>query len=326
MNRDIAVALIGILAVAGLTYGVNATVTQPPMSPSRPHVAGEKPVVAAERPKDTSRVLMRVNGQPVTEADLQRLVEQIPEQQRAMVNSPEGQQMLAEDLVQQKVLEQKGREMGLDQDPDVQRQMGALENRVIAMKALEKLATPSEAEMRAEYAKLADVSMILIAHQGGQMPPRAGQPPTVEQALAKANGVVARARAGADFAQLAKTESDEPQTGQRGGLLGTVMPSDLAQQLGPEVSAAVGKLGDGQVSDPVRTPFGIAIFRSVKAKGRPFEEVRPMLEQRMRQERAATALAAEMRKAKVEREVPPAAAPPAMPGQTAPPAMRKTPS
>lgn len=301
MNRDIALALIGALLVGAATFGLNATVPQQPMTPSKPFGPGET-TAAVEQPKDTSRVIMRVNGEPVTEDDFLRLIEQIPEQQRAMMDTPQGQQMLAEDLVQQKVLEQKGREMGLDRDPDVQRQMHSLEKRVIAMKALEKLATPTEAEMRAEYAKLVDVSMILIAQQGGQIPPRSGQAPTAAQAAQKAAGLVARLRAGADFAQVAKAESDEQQTAQRGGFLGTVMPADLAQQLGPEVAAAVAKLGDGQVSDPVRTPFGIGIFRATKAKGQPFEEVRPMLEQRMKQERAASALQREMAKAKVEQE------------------------
>lgn len=301
MNKDIALALIGILVVGAVAYGIDAGVQRPPMSPSQPFVPGEK-AAAVELLKDDSPVIMRVNGEPVTEADFQRVVEQIPEQQRAMLSTPQGQQMIADELVQQKVLEQKGREMGLDRDPDVQRQIGTLEGRVIAMKALERLATPSEAEMRAEYAKLADVSMILVAHQGGQMPPRKAPTPTAEQAMQKAAGLVARLRAGADFAQVAKAESDEPQTAERGGLLGTVMPSDLAQQLGPEVAAAVARLGDGQVSDPVRTPFGICIFRATKGKGKPFEEVRPALEQRMRQERAQATLASEVAKAKVERE------------------------
>ena len=311
MNKDIALALIGILVVGVVTFGLNAAIERPPMTPSKPFAAEEKAGGVIAKPKDNSPVVMRVNGEPVTEEDFKRVVEQVPEQQRAMLSTPQGQQMLADELVQQKVLEQKGREMGLDKDPDVQRQLGTLEARVIAMKALEKLATPSDAELRAEYAKLADVSMILIAYQGGQIPPRKGPALTADQAMQKAAGLVARARAGADFAQLAKSESDEPQTAERGGFLGTVMPTDLTQQLGPEVAAVVAKLGDGQVSDPVRLPFGVCIFRATKGKGRPFEEVRPMLEQRMKQERAQATLAREVAKAKVERV--PAAAPQPVP-------------
>lgn len=300
MNKDIAVALIAILAVLGLTFAINATVTKPPMQESKPFAPDAKTAAAAAvpaKPKDDSPVIMRVNGQPVTEADFRKFVEQIPEQQRAMAASPQGQQMIAENLVRQVVLEQKGREMGLDRDPEVRKQLGELEGQVIAMKALEKLVTPTEQEVRAEYDKILEISTIIIGYQGGQIPPRKGQALPLAQAMQKAGALAARIRGGEDFAKIAQAESDEPQSAQRGGLLGPMSPNDL----GPEMGAAIAKLKEGEISGPIRSEYGVHIFRVTRPKGGSYAEMRPMIEQRMKQERAQATIAREMAKAKVER-------------------------
>jgi peptidyl-prolyl cis-trans isomerase SurA len=62
---------------------------------------------------------------------------------------------------------------------------------------------------------------------------------------------------GANFAELARLNSDDTVSAQRGGDLGWVVPGDLV----PEFERAMAELKVNEVSQPVRTPFGIHIVQ-----------------------------------------------------------------
>jgi parvulin-like peptidyl-prolyl isomerase len=308
LNKDIAIALIAVVAVAGLTFALDSAIAEKPLTPSQPFEAKAAAVgvagIAAE-PKDDSPVVMRVNGEPVTEKEFNRFIEQAPAEQQAMLASPQGRQMVAQELVKVKALEQEGRKLGLDQSPDVRNQVGMIEAQLVAAKAVEKLVgTPTEQELRAAFEKerpnmeTVELSHILVAYQGGQVPPRSGQPLTVEQAMQKANAIAERLRGGADFAQMAAAVSDETNSAQQGGSLGAVPLTALPADMAP----AVANLRTGQVSGPVRSGFGIHIFKAGKRESRKFEELRPMLEQRLKQERAQGVVTRTVAAAKVDRD------------------------
>lgn len=322
--KDEALAAIGIAAVLGVTFGLHATVKQQPMAPSKPFVAAEKSSRATTaKPKDDSKVVLTVNGETVTEQEFMHFVEQmVPEDQRPMVIAPAGAGMrreIAEQIIQRKIFEQKARELGLDQEAGVQEQLKLFETEILFRRAIEKLVTPTEAELRAEYAKhsgemqTVDLSSILIAYQGGGIPARGGNAPTAEQAMQKASAIVARLRAGANFEQLAMSESDEVQSAQRGGHMGPVPAGALGAELAPKVAA----LKEGQVSDPIPSSYGVFIFKVGKRETRSYAEVRPMIEQRMKQERVQATIQRELAAAKVDRDKAffgePSATPPQMP-------------
>ncbi len=75
-------------------------------------------------------------------------------------------------------------------------------------------------------------------------------------ARARADAVVKEARAGKDFAQLAKRESNDP-TAATGGDIGWV----VAGQMPPPIDTAIFTLGKGAVSEPIETPGGFQIFK-----------------------------------------------------------------
>jgi peptidyl-prolyl cis-trans isomerase D len=77
-----------------------------------------------------------------------------------------------------------------------------------------------------------------------------------EAARARANRLLVDARAGKDFAQLAKKESDDP-TAAKGGDVGWVAQG----QLPPEVDKAVFSLSKGGISDVIETPGGLQIVK-----------------------------------------------------------------
>jgi len=65
-----------------------------------------------------------------------------------------------------------------------------------------------------------------------------------------------RILAGADFAELARLNSEDG-TASRGGDLGWVYPGDTV----PEFERAMNALAPGELSEPVRTPFGFHLIR-----------------------------------------------------------------
>jgi peptidyl-prolyl cis-trans isomerase SurA len=84
----------------------------------------------------------------------------------------------------------------------------------------------------------------------------------VAEAKAKAEGVVAKLRGGADFAQLAKSSS-EGQTAAQGGDLGTYKRGQLNKIF---EDATFGQPA-GTVTDPIRTRQGFVVFKVVQHNG-----------------------------------------------------------
>jgi hypothetical protein len=80
---------------------------------------------------------------------------------------------------------------------------------------------------------------------------------TRAQALATAQEVLRRVKAGEDFARMAVEFSDEPNAGSRGGSLGRFGHGQMV----PEFEAAAFRLKVGQISGIVETPFGFHIIQ-----------------------------------------------------------------
>ncbi len=83
-----------------------------------------------------------------------------------------------------------------------------------------------------------------------------------EQARKKAQAMVAKLRAGGDFGQLARSESQGQQT-QEGGDLGWFAIADVPS-LAQEVARTLSK---GEVSNPLRSPSGFHIIKVTDIKG-----------------------------------------------------------
>jgi parvulin-like peptidyl-prolyl isomerase len=102
----------------------------------------------------------------------------------------------------------------------------------------------------------------------------------------KAADLAAKARTkGADFAQLAKENSDHKDTAPKGGDLGWLPETQVL----PEIRAAAEKMEKGEVSMPIRTATGWHIVKLIDKKPastRPLSEVRDAIVTQMRQRRA----------------------------------------
>jgi peptidyl-prolyl cis-trans isomerase D len=107
----------------------------------------------------------------------------------------------------------------------------------------------------------------------------------------QAESVLEQAKAGTDFAELAKKFSEDPGSRDKGGDLDYFGRGRMV----PEFETAAFALEPGQLSDLVRSQFGFHIIRLADKKAavtRPFEEVRPQIEEQLRAQRASEQLAA----------------------------------
>lgn len=297
MKRDLTIALIAILAIAAIAFAVDRVRPDLPLTPSQPYVAkGE----AAQAPK-SGKVIMHVNGEPVTEAEFNAFAQNVPEEQRKMLTSnPQGRRMLANEMAKVKLLEQEAARLGVASDPETRTQIAMTNSQIVAMRALQKMVEPRvEQILREDYEKEKkeniELKHIAVAYAGGQYPARDGSTRSAEQATQKAQAIVARLRSGANFAELARAESDDPNSASNGGSLGVANRAMLP----PEIGATLAKLQPGQYSPPVRTPLGVHIFRYDPVS---LEALRPQLQQRAQQQAMQEAVERLEKQAKIEFE------------------------
>ncbi|TLY71669.1 MAG: hypothetical protein E6K47_00825 [Gammaproteobacteria bacterium] len=104
-------------------------------------------------------------------------------------------------------------------------------------------------------------------------------------ALAQAQQVLAQAKAGKDFGELAKQYSQDPGSAKNGGDLGWAERSSF---VAPFAEALYG-MRVGEIKGPVKTQFGYHIIRLDEiqpGKSKSFEEARSDLEAQLRRDRA----------------------------------------
>jgi peptidyl-prolyl cis-trans isomerase D len=127
---------------------------------------------------------------------------------------------------------------------------------------------------------------------------KGGGSETEDKARDKIADVIRRAKAGEDFAKLAREVSEDPGSKDKGGDLGWVSQGDMV----PPFEQALFALKKGEISaEPVRTPFGfhaIKVFDAKEGAKKPLKEVAAQIRDRLAAEaaeKAAKAKADEVR-------------------------------
>ena len=319
MKKDVPIALATILIIAALCFALGMMRPALPATRSVPFstLPVEKTTATATIKND--KVVMRVNGEAVTESEFNAFVQQAPEQMQAFYASPEGRRTLAEQLVKLKSLEQEGRKLGVEADPEAASRIEMARANIIAAYTLQKLMPqPNEQALRAEFEKqkknydTLQLSHIVVAYIGGAIPPKSGPPLSEADAMKKAQGIEAKLRSGADFAQVARSDSDDVNSGSEGGRLGEVSPASLP----PEVQSAVANLKPQQVSQPVKSPYGIHIFKSGPHTSRGYDQMKATFAAKLQRDAAEATLMRLQKSAKVDLDpkfFPPESAPAAPP-------------
>lgn len=103
-------------------------------------------------------------------------------------------------------------------------------------------------------------------------------PEEILRAKTTAAAVLADAKAGKDFAELAKKFSEDPAARKDGGDLGSFKKGDMQ----PDLEKTILSLKPGEISDLVSTPFGFHIIKlesKVPGSAKPFESVKGEIEE-----------------------------------------------
>ncbi len=281
MKRDFLIALIVIVVIGAICYGL--ALSRPALSPTR-----SQPFSTASIGPNPGRdrIVMRINGEPVTETEFEAGFNQLPPDVQERYSSDLGKMAFAEQYIRLKLLEQQARSRGLDRDPKITGQLAAGRANVLANAAADALVgPPTDQNIRKFYSEnkqlfeTVDLSHIVFAYRGGRIPPRkGGSAASQREAMQRSAAVYQRLKSGTDFAATARDISDDSVTAARGGELGIVPHGALP----PDLETRLFKLQAGQITEPIPSAFGIHIFKVNWRGMRPLDQVRQDIAQRVR--------------------------------------------
>jgi len=264
-----------------------------------------------------SDVAAKVNGEVITNAELDKQLEQLKKQYPQMFTGADGEgrmldfkQRLLDNLINQKLVEQAAKEKDIKiTDADVEKQIEQLKSgfkddaqfeqalktagmtvdqlktqirdQLLTQKLIESLAADikvTEAEVQAYYDKNKTQFFQKEAKKASHILFKPDDKKTAEK-------VLAQVKSGGDFAALAKQYSVDTATASKGGDLGWPTTPYV-----PEFETALAKLKKGQTSALVQTPYGWHIIRVTderKGKQQTLAEVKAQIEQIIQQQRRA---------------------------------------
>jgi len=256
----------------------------------------------AEAPKQTVKVeeadpvIMSGNGVSVKKSEFEQAVKTLPAEYQQYASGP-GKKAFAEDYLKMKLLAAKGMSEGLDKTPSVQAQLSLMRENLVATEEVHKIEKSIKVtdedvkkyydEHKNEYEQV-KARHILIAPEGSPAAPKVEgkKPLTDAEAKAKADEIRAKLVAGADFAELAKKESDDTGSGAQGGELGSFGKGQMVPEF--EKAAFEAKVGD--VTPVVKTQFGYHIIKVESHDTTPIDQVRPAIERELKKKKLQEAI------------------------------------
>lgn len=256
-------------------------------------MAQDKP---APKPAATADpVIISAGDVAIKQSEFENALKTLPAEYQQYAQGP-GKKQFAEDYLRMKMLAAKGLKDGLANDPDVQQQLALMRENLVANAELKKIDSTikvSDEELKKAYdANKKDyeqvkASHILIAFKGSPAASKDKPELTEEQAKAKAEEIRKKiVEGGADFAELAKKESDDTGSGARGGDVGSFGHGQMV----PEFEQAAFAAKPGEITPVVRTQFGYHIIKVESKESTPFDTVKAGLEKREHQKRLQAAL------------------------------------
>jgi parvulin-like peptidyl-prolyl isomerase len=283
-----------VLALFG--FAAAAIAQQPSSAPTpKPVPPALAPVTAPESNLAPDAVVLTVGNLQMTRAQFEVLLSALASNGRPAA-SPAAKRQVAEQYAELETMAQEARQRKLDESAEVKQMMAIQGDSFLANTLAKRISDDThftELDLRSYYDshksefEEAQGSHILIRFKGSSVPLKPGQKDlTDEEALAKAKDLRAKILAGADFATLAKAESDDTASGAKGGDLGTFKHGQMV----PAFDQAAFSVPVGQVSEPVKTQFGYHIIKITSRNARSFEDAKAQIEKDLKPKMAKEAL------------------------------------
>jgi parvulin-like peptidyl-prolyl isomerase len=288
MNTPIVSRAILALALSSLTLpGLMAAADAAPGS--------IKQTAAPAAPLTETGVVARVGDLDVNLEEIKGALANLDVRELAAVSrDPALLNQVVRSLLVQRLLYREAVAQKWDQNAEAKAQLERLRQSAVTESYLQSVSQPpagwpGEAEVQAAYEANKAALVIPRQHRLAQiyiaLPKEADQAAT-EKAQARLDAVKKKLEdKQADFAAIAKVESDEKTSAANGGEIGWLTEA----QIQPDIREAAVKLAAGQLSGPVRRDDGWHIIKCLEVKESftpTLAQVKPQLVQQLRAEKA----------------------------------------
>jgi peptidyl-prolyl cis-trans isomerase C len=288
-------SLIAAAVASALLATVCEAANEPPAAP---------PAKAAAPSASLPDPVAIVNGKPISKAALESLQAEIG-QRRGGGNVPEDK--IVEELIKRELLRQEAESSNLAKDPKFAARLENAQRMVMSQAAAENFiatAQVSDEELKKEYdQRIGAMNMAEF---------RARHILVDSEKAAK--DIIAKLKKGEKFADLAKKQSKDPGSKDKGGELGWFNP----QQMVPQFSQAVVALKNGETTQtPVQSQFGWHVIEREESRDQqppPFDAVKEQLRSMVQTQKLQQHMADLQSKAKIENRLPPPPKAPEAPG------------
>ena len=238
-----------------------------------------------------SGTVAKVNGVTIPQSRADTLLKEMSAQGRP--DTPEMRDAIKQELINREIVAQEAVKQGLNKRPEVVTQIDLQRQAVLINAYLQdylKAHPVNEDDVKKEYERIKEsagareykVRHILVESED------------------EAKQLIAQLKKGANFEKLAGEKSKDQGSKDRGGDLDWATPARYV----PAFGQAIAKLKKGQLADaPVQTQFGWHVIRlddERPTKFPAYDEVKPQIEQQLRQQTVNKAFTDLRAKAKIE--------------------------
>jgi peptidyl-prolyl cis-trans isomerase C len=256
---------------------------QQPVSPVAPPAAPAAPATKV----DPDTVVLTIGDRHITAAEYEQIVKSVvPPQIQPLALGP-AKRAYAQKIVELMALADEAQRQKLDQQPATKDQIELQRRTTLSVHEFQKIRDDipvTDAQVQAFYDanhslfETIHVRHILVRVRGSMAPPKPGKPDLTEnEGLEKAKAIRQRLVAGEDFAKVAREESDDS-SADKGGDLGEIGHGRTV----PQFETAAFELKPGEISEPVRTPYGFHIIRVESRTVKPLADVKEDILTRLR--------------------------------------------
>ncbi len=225
----------------------------------------------------------KVGNDVITQADFERELGSLPDYAKQMFEGEAGKEKFLDEVIKKDILYQEAVKKGIDKEPDFKNKMEEFRKLTLASMLLESEIMSkdkvSDQEVKDYYDKhkeeFTTTSKIRASHILVKTEPEAEK-------------VLARLKKGEKFEEIAKKDSLDKASAANGGDIGYFSRGELV----PEFERAAAALKVGELSAPVKTPYGYHIIKVTDKKSGPvleFDKVKDLIAQKLSGERQKAA-------------------------------------
>lgn len=240
------------------------------------------------------KVVAEVGIYKLYEGELEELMKSDPQVSEILKVKPELKPQIQKSLIERWInitmFYLAAKDENLKEKEEVKKKLFEAEKMILAEEYLQKTLSQisfTEEEMKAFYEKnkdrYKDPEAIQLKHILIYVPESADKT-TQEKALNKAKQIRAQLLKGAKFEELARMHSDDTASREKGGDLGILKKGETI----PEFEEKVFKLKVGEISEPIRSPYGYHLVKVVKripASELSYDKVREKIKEDIKREK-----------------------------------------